>query len=113
MKTVVIDAGAWSQMKHLFKFFTEPIALFVLVDIPFKRGGLLPLNVSTMVNPCLKQLHILGGYPAGRAQRKCDMLEDLQCCSELTHLCLSKVGINRNIAQRLAGAMQRQKSQHF
>ena len=35
MKTVVIDAGAWSQMKHLFKFFTEPIALFVLVDIPF------------------------------------------------------------------------------
>ena len=67
----------------------------------------MPLNVSTMVNPCLKQLHILGGYPAGRAQRKCDMLEDLQCCSELTHLCLSKVGINCNIAQRWAGAMQR------
>ena len=106
MKTVVIDAGAWSQMKHLFKFFTEPIALFVLVDIPFKRGGLLPLNVSTMVNPCLKQLHILGGYPACRAQRKCDMLEDLQCCAELTHLCFAKVGINRNIAQRLAWAMQ-------
>ena len=93
MKTVVIDALACSQIKHLVNFFEKPFAMFVLADIPIKCGGNLPMNVSELLRPRLEQLHIVGGYYHDKndLQRKCNMLQDLQQCSDLTNLSFTKV----------------------
>ena len=109
MKSVVIDAFACSQMEHLFNFFKEPFAMFVLADIPKECGGDLPMNVSEMtINPHLGQFHIVDRRPheCSDDQRKCDMLENLPYCASLTHLSFTNVRINRGVGQRLARAVQ-------
>ena len=62
MKTLAIDVLAWSYVDQVLSFFKEPVAAFVLADIPYKCGGELPLNVSTLMNPLVRQLHIVGRF---------------------------------------------------
>ena len=105
-KTVVIDGLALAHAQNLLNFSTEAVSMVVLADIPDQRGGREPIDLSLLMHPNLRQLHVIGRLSYSVIQRRCAMLNDLSRCYYLTHLCFTMVRIELSVGSKLAKAVQ-------
>ena len=109
-RRITIDSFIRSDVEKILQFYSDPFDVVVIADTAYRfaeeNDSAQPINVSALIRPRVCQLHIIGLSKGGHNQRLCNMSEDLQGSSTLTHLVLNYVRITQSVVTNLTRAVQ-------
>ena len=109
-RRIIIDSFIRSDVEKILQFYSDPFDVVVIADTAYRfaeeNDNAQPINVSALIRPGVCQLHIIGLSKCGHNQRLCNMSEDFQGSSTLTHLVFNYVRITQSVVTNLTRAVQ-------
>ena len=109
-RRVIMDSFIHVDVDKVLQFCSGPFDVVVIADTAYRfaaeNDSEQPINVSAFMRPGVCQLHIIGLSKGDKTQRLCTMSEDLQSCSNLTHLVFNYVRIGQSVVTCLTRAVR-------